>query len=112
MAKREDNEFTQLLKKRINEFKNIQKKKTKNPDLAFDSIESVTMLLKVTINLNSIDDETLDGIYLYIEDDGNIADAQYFINKKGNIEVIELDDDEFTLIENVYGDLFAINFQQ
>ncbi|MCD7781654.1 MAG: hypothetical protein LUG89_03035 [Methanosphaera sp.] len=111
MVKREDHEYTRILNKRIKEFKDIQKKSKDNPDLAYDSIESVNMIVKVTINLNYIDEDIIDGIYLYIEDDGNIADAQYFINKKGVIEVIELDDDEFTLIENVYGDLFAINFQ-
>lgn len=99
------------LGKRMVELNNdLQNKKT-NPDFGFEDIHSVDMLIKIIVNLNSNEPGVEDGIYIYMNDAGNIVNAEYFVKENGDVTIISFTDEQLELIIELYGDVFAVNVE-
>ncbi len=97
--------------KRMVELNNdLQNKKT-DPDFGFENIESVDMLVKIIVNLTKNQDNHDDGIYIYMDEEGEIVDAEYFFIVDDEETVLDFDDDQFEIIKELYSDVFAVDVE-
>ena len=99
------------LGKRMVELNNALQDKRTNPDFAFEDINSVDMLVKIIVNLESNEKGIEDGIYIYINEEGDIVNAEYFVKEHGEITIFSFDDAQLDLIRELFGDVFAVNVE-
>ena len=92
---------------RMVELNNALQDKRTNPDFAFEDINSVDMLVKIIVNLESNEK----GIYIYINEEGDIVNAEYFVKEHGEITIFSFDDAQLDLIRELFGDVFAVNVE-
>jgi hypothetical protein len=93
------------------ELNNALQDKRTNPDFAFEDINSVDMLVKIIVNLESNEKGIEDGIYIYINEEGDIVNAEYFVKEHGEITIFSFDDAQLDLIRELFGDVFAVNVE-
>ena len=96
---------------RMVELNNALQDKRTNPDFAFEDINSVDMLVKIIVNLESNEEGIEDGIYIYINEEGDIVNAEYFVKEHGEITIFSFDDAQLDLIRELFGDVFAVNVE-
>ena len=96
---------------RMVELNNALQDKRTNPDFAFEDINSVDMLVKIIVNLESNEKGIEDGIYIYINEEGDIVNAEYFVKEHGEISIFSFDDAQLDLIRELFGDVFAVNVE-
>ncbi|MDD6285182.1 hypothetical protein [Candidatus Methanosphaera massiliense] len=96
---------------RMVELNNALQDKRTNPDFAFEDINSVDMLVKIIVNLESNEKGIEDGIYIYINEEGDIVNAEYFVKEHGEITIFSFDDAQLDLIRELFGDVFAVNVE-
>ncbi len=99
------------LEKRMVELNNDLQNKRTNPNFGFENIESVDMLIKIIINLDRTDENVKDGIYIYMDDKGNIVNAEYFVKVDEEVTIISFDEEQLNIIKQLYGDVFAVNVE-
>ena len=96
---------------RMVELNNALQDKRTHPDFAFEDINSVDMLVKIIVNLESNEKGIEDGIYIYINEEGDIVNAEYFVKEHGEITIFSFDDAQLDLIRELFGDVFAVNVE-
>lgn len=96
---------------RMVELNNALQDKRTNPDFAFEDINSVDMLVKIIVNLESNEKGIEDGIYIYINEEGDIVNAEYFVKEHGEITIFSFDYAQLDLIRELFGDVFAVNVE-
>ena len=96
---------------RMVELNNALQDKRTNPDFAFEDINSVDMLVKIIVNLESNEKGIEDGIYIYINEEGDIVNAEVFVKEHGEITIFSFDDAQLDLIRELFGDVFAVNVE-
>lgn len=97
------------LGRRMVELNNALQDKRTNPDFGFENVESVDMLIKFVVNLNSESKKVNDGIYIYMSDDGEIVNAEYFVKENGDVTIISFTDEQLKLIVELFSDVFTVN---
>lgn len=97
------------LGRRMVELNNALQDKRTNPDFGFENVESVDMLIKFVVNLNSESKNVNDGIYIYMSDDGEIVNAEYFVKENGDVTIISFTDEQLKLIVELFSDVFTVN---
>ena len=104
-------EYVDKLDERVNILKEALEKKNQDPDYDFDEVKAVDMLIKFIIYFHEDEDNTVDGLYLYIDDEGAIVNAEYFVKENDDITIISLDDEQLELIIELFTGVFTINVE-
>ena len=50
-----------------------------------------------------------DGIYIYMNDDGSIVNAEYFVKENDDVTIISFTDEQLELIIELFSDVFTVN---
>lgn len=104
-------ENVERLEKRMIDLKKALEKHKKNPELGFEEVKSVDMLIKFEIYLNDAEIGITDGIYLYMNEEGVIVNAEYFVKEDGDVTIISFNDEQLELIIELFSDVFTINVE-
>ena len=97
------------LERRMAQLSQALQDKRENPDYPFDEVESVDLLIKFIITLNDSEDGISDGLYLYLDEEGIIVNAEYFIKEEVDITIMTLNEDEINIIMELFAGVFAVN---
>ena len=97
------------LGRRMVELNNALQDKRTNPDYGFENVISVDMLIKFVITLDGSENGINDGIYIYMNDDGSIVNAEYFVKEKDDVTIISFTDEQLELIIELFSDVFTVN---
>ncbi len=104
-------ENVERLEKRIEELKESLEQHKENPGSGFDEVKSVDMLIKFEIYLNDSEIGIDDGIYLYMNEDGAIVNAEYFVKEDGDVTIISFTDEQLEIIVELFADVFKVNVE-
>lgn len=99
------------LEKRIDELKESLEQHKENPESGFDEVKNVDMLIKFEIYLNDSEIGIDDGIYLYMNEDGAIVNAEYFVKEDGDVTIISFTDEQLEIIVELFADVFKVNVE-
>ena len=99
------------LEKRMVELRESLEQHKENPGSGFEEVKSVEMLIKFEIYLNDAEIGISDGIYLYMNEDGQIVNAEYFVKEDGDVTIISFDDEQLEVIVELFADVFTINVE-
>ena len=99
------------LEKRMEELRESLKQHKENPDSGFEEVQSVEMLIKFEIYLNDAEIGITDGIYLYMNEEGQIVNAEYFVKEDGDVTIISFDDEQLEVIVELFADVFKVNVE-
>jgi hypothetical protein len=69
------------------------------------------MLIKFIIYLHEDEENKVDGLYIYMDDDGLIVNAEYFVKENDDITIISLNDEQLELIVELFTDVFTVNVE-
>lgn len=97
------------LGRRMVELNNALQDKRTNPDYGFENVKSVDMLIKFVITLDGSEKGINDGIYIYMNDDGSIVNAEYFVKENDDVTIISFTDEQLELIIELFSDVFTVN---
>lgn len=97
------------LGRRMVELNNALQDKRTNPEFVFESVKSVDMLIKFIIYLNDADENISDGLYVYLNDKGEIVNAEYFVKEDDDVTIISFTDEQIELIVELFSDVFTVN---
>ena len=97
------------LGRRMVELNNALQDKRTNPDYGFENVKSVDMLIKFVITLDCSEYGINDGIYIYMNDDGSIVNAEYFVKENDDVTIISFTDEQLELIIELFSDVFTVN---
>lgn len=106
--------YIDKLDKRMEDLTKALKIKRENSDYDFDEVKAVDMVIKFVIYFNKESDEDafVDGIYLYLNEDGIIVNAEYFVREQnGDVTIISFNDEQLELIIELFRDVFTINVE-
>ena len=104
-------EYVDKLDERVDILKQALLNKKENPDYDFDEVKAVDMLIKFIIYFHEDEENQVDGLYLYIDDDGIIVNAEYFVKENEDITIISLNDEQLELIIELFSDVFTVNVE-
>ena len=99
------------LEKRMVELRESLEHHRQNPGSGFEEVKSVEMLIKFEIYLNDAEIGSSDGIYLYMNEDGQIVNAEYFVKEDGDVTIISFSDEQLEVIVELFADVFTINVE-
>ena len=97
------------LGRRMVELNNALQDKRTNPDYGFENVKSVDILIKFVITLDRSENGINDGIYIYMNDDGSIVNAEYFVKENDDVTIISFTDEQLELIIELFSDVFTVN---
>ena len=99
------------LKSRMKTFKEALKSEEKKIEL-HDSIYGSEVLIRFEVFLPSRDPLLLtDGLFLYMNDSGEIVDAEYYINVDDNVTVSKLKPNDFKVVKELFNDSFSLEIE-
>lgn len=99
------------LKSRIKWFKEALQDDTKKDEL-HESIQGSEILIRLEIFLPSDNpEEFVDGLYLYIDNSGEIVDADYYFRNSCDGAVTRLEDDDLQVIKDLFQDAFSLEIE-
>ena len=99
------------LKSRIEWFKEALKDDAKRDEL-HDSIQGSEVLIRLEIFLPSDNPEDFaDGLYLYIDNSGEIVDADYYFRDACDGAITRLDDEDLQIVKEVFQDAFSLEIE-
>ncbi|MDO5825603.1 MAG: hypothetical protein BZ137_01785 [Methanosphaera sp. rholeuAM130] len=104
-------EYVDKLDERVRILEEALEKKNQNPDYDFDEVKAVDMLIKFAIYFHEDEENQVDGLYIYINDDGEIVNAEYFVKENDDITIISLNDEQLELIIELFSDVFTVNVE-
>ena len=99
------------LEKRMEELRESLELHKENPGSGFEEVKSVEMLIKFEIYLNDAEIGITDGIYLYMNEDGQIVNAEYFVKEDGDVTIISFTDEQLEVIVELFADVFTVNVE-
>ena len=98
-------------KARMKLFKEALQDETKKEEL-HESLEGSEILIRLEIFLPSDNtEEFVDGLYLYIDNNGEIVDADYYFRDSCDGAVTRLDDDDLQVIKELFQDAFSLEIE-
>ena len=99
------------LEKRMEELSEALQRRKDNPDSGFEEVERVDMLIKFEVYLNYAEIGITDGIYVYMDEDGAIVNAEYLVKEVGEVTIISFSDEQLGLIIELFEDVFTVNVE-
>jgi len=108
MAEKKNDKLTidKELKSRMKIFKEALKSEEKKQEF-HDSIYGSEVLIRFEVFLPSRDPLKLsDGLFLYMNDSGDIVDAEYYIKVDKNITVSKLKTNNLKVVKELFNDSF------
>lgn len=77
-----------------------------------ESIQGSEILIRLEIFLPSDNpDEFVDGLYLYIDNSGEIVDADYYFRNSCDGAVTRLEDDDLQVVKDLFQDAFSLEIE-
>ncbi|RAP50751.1 MAG: hypothetical protein BZ136_00745 [Methanosphaera sp. rholeuAM74] len=105
-------EYVDKLNDRMTELANALMCYREDPDYPFDEVKGVDTIIKFVIYLNDTDESGIvDGIYIYMNEDGIIVNAEYFVKEEEDVTIISFSDEQLELIIELFRDVFTINVE-
>jgi hypothetical protein len=99
------------LKSRMKWFKEALQDDIKKDEL-HESIQGSEILIRLEIFLPSDNpEEFVDGLYLYIDNSGEIVDADYYFRNSCDGAVTRLEDDNLQVIKDLFQDAFSLEIE-
>ena len=99
------------LKARMKVFKDALKSEEKKIEL-HDSIYGSEVLIRFEVFLPSRDPLSFaDGLFLYMNDSGEIVDAEYYIKVENNITVSKLKPNDLKVVKELFNDSFSLEIE-
>lgn len=96
---------------RMKWFREALKDDTKKEEL-HGSIQGSEILIRLEIFLPSDNpEEFVDGLYLYIDNSGEIVDADYYFRDSCNGALTRLDDDDLQVVKDLFQDAFSLEIE-
>ncbi|HIH70663.1 MULTISPECIES: hypothetical protein [Methanothermobacter] len=106
-----DKKIERELKKRINHFKKLLKNDEERENF-YNSICGSEILVRIEIFLPSANpDKYYDGLFLYLNDEGKIVNAEYYYNEGGDAAVKQLDEDSLMLVKDLFEDELSLEIE-
>jgi len=98
-------------KARMKLFKEALQDETKKEEL-HETLEGSEILIRLEIFLPSNNqEEFVDGLYLYIDNNGEIVDADYYFRDSCDGAVTRLDDDDLQVVKELFQDAFSLEIE-
>ncbi|MBP2044886.1 hypothetical protein [Methanobacterium aggregans] len=99
------------LKSRMRLFRQALKDEAKKNQL-HDSIEGSEVMIRFEIYLPTKNpDKFVDGLFLYMNDEGKIMSAEYYLKNSEGITVKELGEKEFKVVKELFQDAFSLEVE-
>lgn len=99
------------LKARMKVFKEALKSEEKKIEL-HDSIYGSEVLIRFEVFLPSKDPVTFtDGLFLYMNDSGEIVDAEYYLKAEDNVTVSKLKTNDLKVVKELFKDSFSLEIE-
>ena len=99
------------LKARMKLFKEALKSEEKKIEL-HDSIYGSEVLIRFEVLLPSRDPlKFADGLFLYMNDQGDIVDAEYYIKMEDKVTVSKLKVKELEVVKELFNDSFSLEIE-
>ena len=99
------------LKSRMNWFKEALKDDVKKEEL-HESIQGSEILIRLEIFLPSDNPENfVDGLYLYIDNAGQIVDADYYFRDSCDGAITRLGDEDLQIVKDLFQDSFSLEIE-
>jgi hypothetical protein len=99
------------LKARMKIFKEAIKSEEKKIEL-HDSIYGSEVLIRFEVFLPSRDPMNFaDGLFLYMNDSGEIVDAEYYIKAEDNVTVSKLKPKDLDVVKELFSDSFSLEIE-
>ena len=99
------------LKSRMEWFKEALKDDVKREEL-HESIQGSEILIRLEIFLPSDNPETfVDGLYLYIDNSGQIVDADYYFRDTCDGAITRLDEENLQIVKDLFQDSFSLEVE-
>jgi len=96
---------------RMKEFRAALKDEKKNQELQ-DNIPGSEVLIRFEVFLPSQNpEEFVDGLYLYMNDEGEIVNAEYYFRDISDVEVITIPEEDLAVIKDLFGDSFTLEVE-
>lgn len=105
-------EYKDKLEERMAELAEALQRKLIDPDYSFNEVKAVDMVIKFEIYLtDNEDDATVDGLYLYLDDNGVIIDAEYFVKDDDEVTIMSFTDEQLEIVIGLFRNVFTINVE-
>ncbi len=99
------------LKERMEWFREALQDDAKRDEL-HESIEGSQILIRLEIFLPSNKgEEFLDGLYLYIDNNGEIVDADYYFKDSDDGALTRLSDEDLQFVKDLFQDAFSLEIE-
>lgn len=99
------------LNSRMKEFRAALQDEQKKQDLQ-DNIPGSQILIRFEIFLPSQNpEEFVDGLFLYMNDEGQIANAEYYFRDMSDVEVINISEEDLPVIKDLFSDAFTLEVE-
>ena len=99
------------LTSRMKEFKAALKDEKKKLDL-MENIAGSQVLIRFEIFLPSQNpEEFVDGLFIYMNDEGGIVNAEYYFRDMSDVEVINIPEEDLPIITDLLGDSFTLEIE-
>ena len=99
------------LKDRMKMFKEALEDETKKDELQ-DSIQGSEILIRLEIFLPSNKPEDfIDGLYLYVDNSGEIVDADYYFRDTCDGAITRLDEEDLQVVKELFQDAFSLEIE-
>lgn len=106
-----DERIMKELNSRMKEFRAALQDDEKKMDLQ-DNIPGSEILIRFEIFLPSQNpEEFVDGLFLYMNDEGEIANAEYYFRDMSDVEVINIPEEDLQVIKDLFGDAFTLEVE-
>jgi hypothetical protein len=108
---KDEQKITKELETRMKEFKAALKDEKKKFEL-MDKIPGSEVLIRFEVFLPSQNpEEFVDGIFLYMNDEGAIVNAEYYFRDMSDVEVINVSEEDLAVIKDLFGDSFTLEVE-
>lgn len=105
-------EYKDKLEERMIELTEALQRKLIDPDYSYNEVKAVDMVIKFEIYLHdNSDDGTVDGLYLYLDENGVIIDAEYFVKDDDEVTIMSFTDDQLEIVIGLFRNVFTINVE-
>lgn len=101
----------QELKSRMEWFKQALADEDKKEEL-HESIQGSEIIIRLEVYLPSDDPENfMDGLYLYINNAGEIVDADYYFRDSCNGAITRVEGDDLQIVKDLFKDAFSLEIE-
>ncbi|BDZ69094.1 hypothetical protein [Methanobacterium ferruginis] len=97
------------LNSRMEEFRTALKDEKKNQKF-LENIPGSDVLIRFEVFLPSPNpEEYVDGLFLYMNDEGEIVTAEYYFRDISDVEVMTIPEEDLPVVKDLFGDFFNMD---